>query len=85
MKHIHLICLLLVNTREWLANRHLEGFDKDSFVQIYSSDWKHRQTHILIYRDAPYYIWASENGQSWEFYHIILSNFLFKVPKYSVV
>ena len=31
-------------TVEWLANRHLEGFDKDSFVQIYSSDRTH--THL---------------------------------------
>ena len=30
--------------------------DKDSFVQIYSSDSTEWQTNILICRDAPYYV-----------------------------
>ena len=39
------ICLLLASTREWLANIDTwKVFDKDSFVQIYSSDQTHRQT-----------------------------------------
>ena len=31
------VCIKRNDSREWLANRDTEGFDKDSCVQIYSS------------------------------------------------
>ena len=36
--------MLATSTGEWIANRHLQGFAKDSFVQIYLNDRKDRQT-----------------------------------------
>ena len=31
--YYNFICLLIASNREWLANRHLEGFDKESFME----------------------------------------------------
>ena len=58
MKHIYQICLLLASTREWLANRDtwkiLTKIHLSKSIQV--TGQTHPHTHILIYRDAPYYV-----------------------------
>ena len=57
MKHSHQICLLLASTREWLANRDtwkiLTKIHLFKSIEVSCTD---TYTHILICRDAPYYV-----------------------------
>ena len=68
IKHIHKVYLILAGTREWLANRYtlkvLTKIHLSESIQVigHTHRYTDRQTHILIYRDVPYYVWGSENN-----------------------